>query len=167
MTLHRHRSITLSALIAVVSAVAFSAFAEPQEGRPSTIIGAATVTDGDTIFVGGTKVRLNGFDTPEKDSMCGSTNVYEQASAALSEFIGSEEVTCELSGEKSYDRLIGTCSARGTDFGTFMVESGWGRDWKRFSEGKYASAEKAARAEKRGLWGLACGEDLWGSRNYD
>lgn len=167
MTLHRHRSITLSALIAVVSAVAFSAFAEPQEGRPSTIIGAATVTDGDTIFVGGTKVRLNGFDTPEKDSMCGSTNVYEQASAALSEFIGSEEVECDLSGVKTFDRFVGTCSVEGTDIGTFMVERGLGRDWPRFSGGKYAAAEKAARAEKRGLWGLACGEDLWGSRNYD
>lgn len=167
MTRHRHRSITLSASIAVVSAVAFSAFAEPPEGRPSTITGAATVTDGDTILVGGTKVRLNGFDTPERDSMCGSTNVYEQASEVLSDFIGSQAVECDLSGDKTFDRFVGTCSVEGTDIGSFMVERGWGRDWPRFSGRKYATAEKAARADRRGLWGLSCGDDLWGSRNYD
>jgi len=141
--------------------------AQPSERQKTNITGTATVIDGDTITLGEHKVRLNGFDTPERDSMCGSTNVYAAASNALADFIAEQTVTCELNGDKSFDRVIGTCFARGTDFGTFMVENGWGRDWPRFSGGKYAAAEKAARADQRGLWGLSCSNDLWGDRKYD
>lgn len=153
--------------LAAVSVLALSAFAEPSEGRPSTIIGAATVTDGDTIKVDGVKVRLNGFDTPEKGSMCGRTNVYTEASDALDGFIGTSDVKCKLTGDKTFDRFVGTCSVGGKDIGDFMVESGWGRDWPKFSAGKYAAAEKRARDAKRGLWGLDCDESLWGTRSYD
>ena len=158
---------TVASLFALAACGVGFAVAESGSGTPSTIAGVATVIDGDTITLGEHKVRLNGYDTPERDSMCGSTDVYAAASKALADFIADQTVTCELNGDKSYDRVIGTCSARGTDFGTFMVESGWGRDWKRFSGGKYAAAEKAARADQRGLWGLSCSEDLWGNRKYD
>jgi endonuclease YncB( thermonuclease family) len=47
-----------------------------------------------------------------------------------------------------------------------MVAAGWARDWPRFSHGRYASAEAAARLAHRGIWGLACPADLWGNRNY-
>lgn len=161
------RVFILALSIAAGSALAFSAAAEPQEGRPSVLTGSATITDGDTIKVGGTKIRLNGFDTPERGSVCGNTDVYMAASKALAGFIGKSDVTCGLTGEKTFDRFVGTCSVNGTDLGDFMVESGWGRDWPRFSGGKYAAAEKAARTDQRGLWGLSCGEDLWGSRKYD
>lgn len=158
---------TVASLFALAVCGAGFAVAEPGSGTSSTIAGSAAVVDGDTITLGEYKVRLNGFDTPERDSMCGSTDVYAAASKALADFIADQTVTCELNGDKSYDRVIGTCSVRGTDLGTFMAESGWGRDWKRFSGGKYAAAEKAARTDQRGLWGLSCGEDLWGNRKYD
>jgi endonuclease YncB( thermonuclease family) len=154
-------------VFALVACGAGFAFSEPSGGSPNTITGTAIAIDGDTITLGEHKVRLNGYDTPERDSMCGSTDVYAAASKALADFIADQTVTCELNGDKSYDRVIGTCSARGTDFGTFMVESGWGRDWKRFSGGKYAAAEKAARTDQRGLWGLNCSDNLWRGRNYD
>ncbi|MFO0318541.1 MAG: thermonuclease family protein [Hyphomonadaceae bacterium] len=99
--------------------------------------------------------------------MRGSTDVYAAASNALADFTAERAVTCELNGKKSYDRLIGTRSALGTDFGTFMIESGWSGGWKRFSGGKHAAAEKVMRTDRRGLWGLSCGEDLLGSRKYD
>jgi endonuclease YncB( thermonuclease family) len=98
--------------------------------------------------------------------MCSSTDVYAAASNALADFIAEQTVTCELNGERSYDRVIGTCSARGTDFGSFMIEAGWGGDWKRFSGRRYAAAEKAAREAKRGLWGLGCSDELWGDHDY-
>jgi endonuclease YncB( thermonuclease family) len=158
---------TAASLFALAAVGAGIAAAEAGSGSPSTITGMATVIDGDTITLGEYKVRLNGFDTPERDSKCGSTDVYAAASNALADFIAEQTVTCELNGEKSYDRVIGTCSARGTDLGIFMADSGWGRDWKRFSGGKYAAAEKAARTDQRGLWGLSCSADLWGNRKYD
>lgn len=159
-------SLAASSLV-IVALGASPALAEAGKGAPSTVTGTAVVIDGDTITLGEHKIRLNGFDTPERDSMCGTTDVYAAASKALAEFIAEQTVTCELNGEKSYDRVIGTCSARETDFGTFMVENGWGRDWKRFSGGKYAAVEKVARTDQRGLWGLSCGEGLWGDRKYD
>ena len=159
--------VALAAFAIFTCATAFGAYAEPPEGRPSTVVGAATVTDGDTIKVDGVKVRLNGFDTPERGRMCGRTDVYSQASAALEDFIGSSEVTCKLTGDKTYDRFVGMCFIGGKDIGDFMVDAGWGRDWKRFSGGKYAAAEKEARKAQRGLWGLSCSEELWGSRKYD
>ena len=156
-----------ASLITLATFGAGFALAEPASGTPRTITGSATVIDGDTITLGEHKVRLNGFDTPERGSICGSTDVYAAASSALKNFIAEQTVTCELNGEKSYDRVIGTCSARGTDLGMFMAESGWGRDWPKFSGGKYEAAEKAARSDKRGLWGLSCSDALWGNRNYD
>lgn len=157
----------VASLFALAACGVGFAVAESGSGTPSTIVGVATVIDGDTITLGEHKVRLNGYDTPERDSKCGSTDVYAAASNALAAFIADQTVTCELNGDKSYDRVIGTCSARGTDFGTFIVESGWGRDWKRYSGGQYAEAEKAARADQRGLWVLSCSDDLWGNRKYD
>jgi micrococcal nuclease len=75
------------------------------------------------------------------------------ASNALAALIAERTVTCELNGTKSCDRFIGACSALGTDFETFMIESGLGGDWKRFSGGKYAAAEKVVRTDRRGQWG--------------
>lgn len=138
-----------------------------EEPTLKSVVGVASVIDGDTIEVRGDRIRLNGFDTPERGAMCGTVNVYQKAALALSDFIGSQNVECEISGTDRYDRLIGVCSVKGTDLGSHMVQSGWGRDWPRYSAGKYAADEKAARSGKKGLWGLNCGADLWGSRSYD
>lgn len=167
MNLQYLRMAVLILLATAISYAYSSAHAEPPEGRPSTLSGSAVITDGDTIKVDGIKVRLNGYDTPERDSFCGRTDVYDAASNALADFIGGSEVVCQLTGEKTFDRFVGTCSVHGTDIGGFMVDAGWGRDWKRFSGGKYAGAEKAARKAQRGLWGLSCSEELWGDRKYD
>jgi endonuclease YncB( thermonuclease family) len=78
----------LAASVFALAAVgAGIAAAEGGSGSPSTITGMATVIDGDTITLGEHKVRLNGFDAPERDSKCGSTDVYAAASNALADFI--------------------------------------------------------------------------------
>lgn len=157
-------------LVVTFIAVAASCSSEnavAEEATPKSIIGVASVIDGDTIEVRGDRIRLSGFDTPERGAMCGTINVYQKAALALSDFIGTQNVDCEISGTDSYDRLIGVCSVKGTDLGSHMVQSGWGRDWPRYSSGKYAADEKSARSGKQGIWGLTCGADLWGGRNYD
>lgn len=90
-----------------------------------------------------------------------ATDVFAAASNALADFTAERAVTCELNGKKGHVRFIGTCSAPGTDFGTFMVESGWGRGWKRVSGGKYAAAEKVVRTDRRGLWGGGAERTFW------
>ena len=36
----------------------------------TTITGSARISDGDTIRVQGTRIRLNGIDAPETDQVC-------------------------------------------------------------------------------------------------
>lgn len=165
--MNRQLLTTATSSLMILALGAGSALAETGKASPSTVTGTAKVIDGDTLTLGEKKVRLNGFDTPERGSMCSSTDVYAAASKTLADFIAEQTITCELTGEQSFDRVIGTCSVQGTDLGSFIVESGFGRDWPKFSGGKYAAAEKSARADKRGLWGLSCGADLWGDRTYD
>jgi endonuclease YncB( thermonuclease family) len=76
-------------------------------------------------------------------------------------------VSCEIVARPDrYGRQIAQCSVGGTDFGDHIVTSGWGRDWPRYSHGRYAAAEAQARAASRGIWGLACPADVWSGRDY-
>ncbi len=159
--------IVLSLLvIACTQATHAPASAEPVTVSSSLIEGTASVIDGDTIEIHGQRIRLDGYDTPESGKRCGTAKVYQQAALALSDFIGTQTVTCTNTG-RDRDRIVATCQAGGTDFGDHMTREGWGRDWPKFSQGRYADEEAEARALKRGLWGLACPDDLWGTRNYD
>lgn len=120
---------TAASFAALASALLAFATAEPVADNP--IAGTASVVDGDTIEIHGKRIRLNGFDTPERGSMCGSSNVYQKAALALSDFIGSRTVTCNVSGEDQYKRQIGECRAGEESLAEHMVGSGWGRDWPR------------------------------------
>ena len=161
------KSLAAPALSVLVLCGCISASAETPPQSSGDLVGVASVIDGDTIEIRGKRIRLNGFDTPERGSMCGQTNVYQAAALTLSDFIGSRNVECAVMGTDQYDRSIATCSVEGADLGTYMVENGWGRDWPRYSDGKYAADETSARAAGNGLWGLDCDDGLWGDRNYD
>lgn len=126
----------------------------------------ATVTDGDTIEIHGRAVRLDGIDAPERGKRCGSVNVYQRASLALSDVTARNSVRCALTGASTYDREVGRCFVGDRDIAAVVVEQGWARDWRRYSGGRYADEESAARAAGRGLWGLECPSDLWGNRSY-
>jgi endonuclease YncB( thermonuclease family) len=141
--------------------------AKPASEAPDTIAGTASVVDGDTIEIHGKRIRLSGFETPERGAICGSVNVYQRAALALSAFICERTVTCGVSGTDRYGRAVATCSAGGADLGNYIVGQGWGRDWPRYSHGKYADEERSARAAKAGLWGLDCPDDLWGEHSYE
>lgn len=132
----------------------------------NAIIGVASVVDGDTIEVHGTRIRLSGYDTPERGARCGDVNVYQRAANELDRFIAGRPVHCAASGTDSHNRAVATCSVNGADLGEHMVSQGWGRDWPRYSRGRYAEDEAEARRSARGVWGLACPASLWGSRDY-
>jgi len=133
--------------------------------QQADIVGVASVVDGDTIEIHGERIRLSGYDTPERGARCGDVNVYQRASMELANFIGSNTVHCDATGRHE-DRIVAICAVNGTDIGDYMVSRGWGRDWPRYSRGRYADEEATARAERRGLWGLSCPDSLWGTRNY-
>jgi endonuclease YncB( thermonuclease family) len=87
--------------------------AEPEAGparesavlRPEVLTGPVThVRDGDTIEVAGKPIRLQGLNCNEEGTALG-----EAASTAISHLVTNGEITCELSGEMTYDREAGTC----------------------------------------------------------
>lgn len=106
------------------------------------IDGTAYVRDADTIVVAGTPVRLNGVDAPEISTRYGRT-----ATAFLERLLRGEEVVCELNGERSYDRWIGTCyisvDGEWTDIGAIVIANGHALDCRRYSGGRYRSLEPA------------------------
>ena len=104
------------------------------------VIGYVThVRDVDTIEVGNMAIRLNGLDGPEL-----STNIGQQAKRFMMELVLNQQVTCELTGERSYDRQIGVCFFNGDDIGAIAVSNGYALDCRRYSGGRYASFETDA-----------------------
>jgi endonuclease YncB( thermonuclease family) len=93
----------------------------------STVNGTVThVRDGDTIEVDGVAVRLSALDCPENGTRQGdkATRIAKQFKGALAR--------CELTGAKSYDRLVGYCSVGGSDFGLYMIQNSSCRVWEKY-----------------------------------
>jgi endonuclease YncB( thermonuclease family) len=80
------------------------------------IVGRASVIDGDTLEVRGTRIRLHSIDAPEsaqvckdadgKDYRCGQT-----AALAISDHIGKRFVTCDPRDTDRYGRVVAVCRA--------------------------------------------------------
>lgn len=112
-----------------------------------TVQGKATrVRDADTIVVRGVPIRLNGVDAPEN-----STRAGKQATAAMKRFLKGKTLTCELNGERTYDRWVGICFTEdGHDIGAVMIANGLALVCQRYSGGRYRSLEPAgARSRLR------------------
>ncbi len=119
------------------------------------LTGHAEVIDGDSITVGGTRVRLYGIDAPELDQSCNDRSGATYACGRLAkrhlEKVAKGSVTCESVEMDQYGRDVSICYAGATDLGAAMVSAGWARAYLSYSL-RYASAEQAARDARRGLW---------------
>jgi endonuclease YncB( thermonuclease family) len=76
--------------------------------------------DGDTLVVSGTPVRLKGLHCPEMSEAGGV-----QASSAISRMVAGQQVSCELTGERTYDRMVGRCYVAGTDLAPALIRGGF------------------------------------------
>ena len=110
---------------------------------PTILTGTVThVRDGDTIEVGKIPIRLNGVSAPEMDEPLGS-----QSKAFMVNLVDGKNVRCELTGAKTYDRLVGTCYLDGEDIGIAVIAAGLALDCPRYSGGRYAEVEVAEARE--------------------
>jgi endonuclease YncB( thermonuclease family) len=112
-----------------------------QEPKPPHVQGPARVIDGDTLAIGGVKVRLEGVSAPEMSQPGGA-----DAQSALAQLIGRWDVYCALTGRRSYEREVGVCLAErgspihGADLGQRMVTGGWALPCPRYSR-RYVGLE--------------------------
>jgi endonuclease YncB( thermonuclease family) len=123
---------------------------------PGALAGSAEVIDGDTIDVGGQRVRLEGIDAPETAQTCGgrwmgSWKCGLAASQALSRLIGDANVTCARHGGDKYGRIIAVCSVGGEELNAAMVRLGMAWAFIKYST-RYVELEAAAKASKAGVW---------------
>jgi endonuclease YncB( thermonuclease family) len=105
-----------------------------------TIIGPATaaeltgtprIVDGDTVEIGGVKIRLEGIDAPETDQLCLNAKGQRwtcgiDARDQLINKAGGKPWTCRVSGSDRYGRSLATCKVDGEDVESWMGPCGLG-----------------------------------------
>jgi endonuclease YncB( thermonuclease family) len=125
--------------------------------------GTAAVTDGDTLRIGGTRIRLSGIDAPESKAVCTVKTSNQRvacgqrAGEELRRLTANRVVGCVDEGEDRYGRTLATCYAiaagKRVDIGKAMVRQGWALAYRRYSD-RYALDESAARLDGAGLWAM-------------
>lgn len=127
----------------------------PGETSALTLVGKASVIDGDTVDIHGTRVRFNGIDAPESQQTCeasGSTYRCGQAAAnALSNLISSGTISCARTGTDRYGRTIAKCFLDGADLSSWMVINGWAVAYRKYSL-DYVADQERAKSRKVGIW---------------
>jgi endonuclease YncB( thermonuclease family) len=121
------------------------------------LIGQASVIDGDTIELHGTRIRLWGIDAPESAQLCRGDDSLPyrcgaEAANQLDAFIARRPVNCSPINLDRYGRTVATCAVDGIDLGEWLVGNGLALDWPRYSSGKYGRIQQAAEQAGRGIW---------------
>lgn len=153
--IHRTRTIVTALLAFTIAVVVVIASIPWASGQPAGLVGRATVIDGDTLEIRGTRVRLWGVDAPESSQPCylARGRVWRcgaEAANALSDFIGSRTVICRQKGKDRYGRLIGQCFVGSMEANAWLVANGWALAYRRYSKA-YVTHEDRARAIGAGI----------------
>lgn len=142
----------ITAISLIFFAVAF--YAMPSSAQNS-LMGNASVIDGDTIEIHGSRIRLHGIDAPEAGQTCLQNNkAYrcgQKAALFLDTLIGSSTVSCEKKDTDRYDRTIAECFSGAINLNESMVRNGWALAYQKYNH-DYISAENIAKNEKLGMW---------------
>ncbi|GJD42838.1 hypothetical protein AFCDBAGC_0680 [Methylobacterium cerastii] len=125
-------------------------------GAAEAIVGRASVTDGDTVVIHGTRIRLHGIDAPESAQLCQdvagkSYRCGQTAALALSDRIGEAPISCEPRDTDRYGRTVAICRKGAEDLNAWMVAQGHAVAYRRYAT-DYVEAEATAKAAKHGIW---------------
>lgn len=133
----------------------------PADGGPlprpgDAITGTARVTDGDTLRIAGTRIRLLGVDAPESRQLCPDASgkswpCGQVAARKLEALVAGRTVRCMPENLDRYGRTVASCSVDGQDLGEVLVREGLARAYARYSD-RYVATEAAAMGRHRGLW---------------
>ncbi len=122
----------------------------PDNGN--VFIGAAGVSDGDSLRFGDERVRLIGIDAPElaqtcTDSAGQSWACGRVARQRLVQLVAGGNLECRYSKRDRYDRALAVCRVDEKDIGAILVSEGLA-----VSYNDYPSEEAIARRQKLGMW---------------
>jgi endonuclease YncB( thermonuclease family) len=148
MTLRRFKFAPL--LIVAACLCASAAFAD-------NLTGQASVIDGDTLEIHGTRIRLWGIDAPETTQLCRNDESLQyrcgaKAAKDVDAFIARRPVDCSPVNLDQYGRTVAVCSIGGDDVAEWLVRNGLALDWPTYSKGKYGEAQREAEHAGRGMW---------------
>lgn len=120
------------------------------------LTGAATVADGDTIEIYGTRIRLEGIDAPELEQTCGDVNGQSwpcgrSALRALRAHVQGHDLKCEPKGLDQFKRVLAVCFLPdSSDLNAWIVRQGWALAYGHAQV--YRTEQDEAQAAKRGIW---------------
>lgn len=112
---------------------------DPKTAQPSRdcLTGRAYVTDGDTITIAGTQIRLFGIDAPEMNHPYG-----KKAKWALVALCKGQQIQAEVTATDDHGRTVARCTLPdGRDLSAEMVKQGLAIDWPKYSGGLYRPLE--------------------------
>jgi endonuclease YncB( thermonuclease family) len=121
------------------------------------LTGQASIIDGDTLEIHGTRIRLWGIDAPESSQLCRGDDSLQyrcgaKAANDLDAFIASRPVSCIPISLDRYRRTVATCSVGDIDLGEWLARNGLALDWPQYSRQKYDPAQREAEHAGRGMW---------------
>jgi endonuclease YncB( thermonuclease family) len=129
----------------------------PASAAADDLAGQASVIDGDTLEIHGTRIRLWGIDAPETTQLCRGDDSLQyrcgaKAANELDAFIARRPVNCIPISLDQYRRTVATCSVGDVDLGEWLVRNGLAIDWPEYSRGKYDAFQRKAEHAGRGIW---------------
>lgn len=129
--------------------------AAPAAAR-DVLVGAARVTDGDSLVIAGERVRLHGVDAFEGEQTCPMASGRAQpcggdATRALARLVAGATIVCVRRDTDAYGRLVAQCRAGDIDLAAALVRRGHALAFRRYAQ-DYAHDEAEARAAGAGVW---------------
>ena len=126
-------------------------------GAADNLAGQASIIDGDTLEIHGTRIRLWGIDAPESDQLCRNEDSEhyrcgKKSANELDAFIARRPAQCVEVDRDQYRRAVAVCTVAGIDLADWTVGSGLALDWPKYSKGDYAAAQREAKRAERGIW---------------
>jgi endonuclease YncB( thermonuclease family) len=136
---------------------ALALLASSDMAQSDDLTGQASIINGDTLEIHGTRIRLWGIDAPESTQLCRGEDSEQykcgaQAANDLDAFIARRPVSCLPISLDRYGRTVATCLVGGVDLGDWLVRNGLALDWPEYSKRKYDDTQREAEQAGRGMW---------------
>jgi len=89
------------------------------------------VVDGDTFWIDGEKVRIEGIDAPEVHGSCPAETAMAKAAATeLARLLADGPIVVFKSGKDRYGRTLARVETGGNDIGAALIAAKLARHWR-------------------------------------